>query len=1383
MFGSASLFAENNLKFNHITVMDGLLNNSATSIAQDSVGFIWIATLRGLNRFDGYKVDAYLNQTDLCSTVYSNRIRKIVIENNNIWLVTHSGLQCFDIQHKKYVLFKEKTHIGLASRQSIKNLFIDTNRRMWIVTRNKLECALITNTKNGIELIPVQINQKPKLKLIGLVPTEVTELSNGTVILNYDGNLFRLQSPNNDLKKIVTIPLKLPNIAINNIKANGNNLWLFTKKNALGFRIENDNLIPFDNISLPVSNFQYVNFSKNYMWVVTTQGLFRINMMSEKHEMSSLPHTLDDPYSVSNDHQSGLFIDNKNNLWVTTWSAGVSYANVDKQKFNLVRYLAVKSNKYLPSEFVYSIHEDNKGHIYVGTKFGGISRFNVQTQTFDYTINLKEKINQNALVPCIVSDDRWIYAVVTTVGSTIYRFDKMNLKMELVKSYNPSTVFSLGFDTHQQLWVGVIGQGLSCIKFDRGKVISEKLYTIDQDPVLNLTSNVVNYVFNDKQKNEVLISTDNGLNRLMLDKNGNVESIAYYLANVENPHTLSSNYLWPIDKENDSTYWIGTLGSGLNRITINKRVKGTADYKAERFGTKEGAPSENIESVQVDKFGNVWCGGLYLSRFNYKTKKFKTFYEEDGLQSYLFGTGTSCITRSGMLFFGGLKGMNYFIPDTISTKKTYKIVFSRISINGKKIEVGDTINSKVVMESDLMYGSDIKLAYPCNNLKIDFTSLAFSQRKNIQYRYKLLGFDKEWNYTNGENAYALYPKLPYKSYKLIVEVSDDNEWYSSESTLEFTILPPWWRSVWAYLIYFIIISVIAFIIARYSYNWVTMKRRIVLQEEREKQNEELMELKMNFFTNISHEFKTPLTLINAALSEIEAQVKSLTENKYFQTVKRNNSKLLHLIIELLDFQRSDAALTELKTTRIDIKEFVKDLFYEFSTLSEKSEIEMKLSLPLSTVEAWVDEECLTKILSNILSNSIRYTNKGGTISVKLEINDIANYAAKFNNKVVLLDGIQAGNQFVVSVVDTGVGISSDSLPKVFERFYTINSKTSKHLGSGIGLAFVKSLVKLHKGGIIMSSERNIGTEFVFSIPLESDYLKVEQKIAKAEFDRKLYLENNKIDLHNVKIDFTPTFDEAKPTILIVDDNQEILMILREHFKDEFNSILAENGEEGLNLCKKYQPDIIISDVMMPIMDGLELCKRVKSQLSTCFIPFILLSARGSVEQQMEGLDEGADAYIPKPFHLGVLHSTVKNLINRASLINQQHNKSGDPEVDVTTTSLSKNIDSENQKFLDKLKHLIESNLENSDFSVDDLSLEIGISRSRLYAQMKLITNETLGEFIREIRLQKAAELLRYTSLSIKEVGFKIGFDNPPSFTRFFKDRFGITPSEYVKNKK
>jgi signal transduction histidine kinase/DNA-binding response OmpR family regulator len=726
-----------------------------------------------------------------------------------------------------------------------------------------------------------------------------------------------------------------------------------------------------------------------------------------------------------------------------------------------------------------------------------------------------------------------------------------------------------------------------------------------------------------------------------------------------------------------------------------------------------------------------------------------------------------------------MKGMNYFMPDTTVEKKQYKIVFTRLLIDGKSIAVGDTLNGKIVLEKDLSHISEVSLPYPYNNFSIEFSSLTYSQKKNIQYRYKLKGFDDDWVYINGLSPFAMYPKLPYKKYTFIVEVGSNNKWNDVVSKIDIDILPPWWLSAWAYLLYTIIVILIVYFTARYSLNWINLKRQITLQNEREKQKEELLELKMNFFTNISHEFKTPLTLINASVNEIENKFEQLLGNRYFQILKRNNSKLLHLISELMDFQRSNASLIELKTTEIDICKFVQEIVEEFMPLAERSSIDMKLTLPQNKILAWVDEECLVKIITNVISNSLRYTESGGEIVVKLSIGDLKQHQTQYSSKIDFTKDMQSGNQLLFSVSDTGVGISAESLPDVFERFHTVVSKTSKHLGSGVGLALVKSMVEFHKGGVLVSSERNKGTEFVFSIPLESDYLTENQKTTDSQFNRQLYFDDYKVQILDSEEITTTVNDETKPTLLIVDDNKDILMILNDHFKSEFNILMALDGQEALEICNEKYPDIIISDVMMPVMTGLEFCNKVKSQLNTCFIPVILLTARGTTEQQIEGIDEGADAYIPKPFHMGLLHATIINLLNKSKIASSR--KVTNPEDD-TTNKATRNlvIDQEKQLFIDKLTKLILNNIDNSDYSVEHLSLDIGISRSRLYGQIKSITNETLGDFIREVRLQKAAELFRTTSMSISEVGFQVGMESPSFFTRSFKQRFGMLPSEYIK---
>lgn len=1377
--------AGNDLLFKHLTEMNGLMHNNVSAIVQDASGFIWIGTQQGLNRFDGYKVDAYQNKEDQFSADYTNRIRKLAIKDHYLWVANHKGLACFDIRRTKYIDFNEETHNSLSTKSQIQSEFIDSKGRIWIGTKGRMDCALITYTPEGILLKKLAIDKTSFLTFEGDYIPSIVELPDGRLMISADDHLLELRSSAQNRTQLTSRNLKLQYQGIKRIMSDGDKLLLVSRNKMLCCSINNGSVVEIAKVNYPDCSINGLAISTQNIWVSTNQGILKIDREQITRPIELISHSFIDPYSVGSNHQSGIFVDNQNNLWVSSWAGGVSFTSLDKPKFNLVRYLPFNNNRFLPSEFVNAIHEDANGKIYVGTKFGGICQFNTQTATFDYIINLKEKLHLDAVVPCITSDENWIYAIISANATSVIRIHKQTKKIELVKSFVPNSVFSMSFDTHHQLWVGVMGKGLACLKIENGKVVSEKLLTTQSDPIKKLSSNQVNFIFNDKQKNELLVSTDKGLNRLMLNNKGELEGIAYYFADKKNAHSLSSNYVYPIDKENDSTYWVGTFGSGLNRISIGKRVTGIAQYKAERFGLKEGAPSNNIKSLQVDQFGKVWCGGRYLSVFNYQTKKFKTFSEENGLQGYYYENGSSCKTKSGVLFFGGMSGMNYFVPEKRDPEQKHKIIFSRIYVNDKVIKVGDTLNGKVLLDRDLQSQKSVKSPYPNNNFKIDFSSLTYFHNSQIQYRYKLEAYDKDWRYTDGKNPQAAYENLPAKSYQFIVQVGDGDQWMeSSSNSLELIVQPPWWGTVLAFLVYFILFGLGLYYGIIYFYRWVNMKRHIALQAQREKDKEELMALRTDFFTNVSHEFKTPLTLINSAISEFELANATLKEDRYFNIIKRNNFKLINLIVELMDFQRSDSSQRKLKTKEMDVVKYMREIFEEFTPWGEKSKIELQLTLPQNELLAWVDVEVLTKIISNVISNSLRNTDEGGEVEISLSIGKPESYRTKYDHKLRFFDGLPGGNHLIFSVQDNGVGIEADALYNIFERFQMIEGKKSTQLGSGIGLTLVKSLVKLHKGALIVSSEQNVGTEFVFTIPLDDNYLSSGQKVESNNFNSQNYFNDYKMQTFDEEIIQSEEEDETKQLLLIVDDNQEILLVLNEHFKKDYNILLASDGEEALAVCNDKMPDLIISDVMMPKMDGLELCSRVKSQISTCFIPIVLLTARDTVEQQIEGIDEGADAYIPKPFNLALLQSTVKNLLKKREMMLQILRSSDEGSIIAETKedgeAKLKYVDQKNQQFVEKLKSIIELNLENINYSIDDLCLAMAVSRTSLYAKMKSITKDTLGDYIREIRMQKTVELLMTTDLPIYEVAARVGFANVTHFNRSFKERFGLSPTEYVK---
>jgi DNA-binding response OmpR family regulator/nitrogen-specific signal transduction histidine kinase len=543
-----------------------------------------------------------------------------------------------------------------------------------------------------------------------------------------------------------------------------------------------------------------------------------------------------------------------------------------------------------------------------------------------------------------------------------------------------------------------------------------------------------------------------------------------------------------------------------------------------------------------------------------------------------------------------------------------------------------------------------------------------------------------------------------------------------------------------------------------------MRQMIAFQTEKER-----------FFTDVSHEFKTPLSIINSAITELNEEETAMQGNKHFALIQRNNNKLLKLINELLDFHRAGINEAHLKATRISVRDFITQIYDEFSGYAASSGISMTLSLPDDDLCLWLDEEHIGKIVTNILSNSIRYTESGGTIDVSVATGNARDIVSGYKSSFRYLEHLIQQNHLLITVRDTGIGIAAESLPLIFERFHQVDTKAGKHFGSGIGLALVRSLIRLHHGGIIVGSKPEEGTEMIIALPLDDKYLKKNEKVDETSFELGEYLSDYVFEYEQLEWDnSSETETENKPTLLLVDDNQEILMILRELFKNDYNTILAFDGEEALQKCNTQFPDLVISDVMMPKMNGIELCANLKKQLRTCFIPVILLSAKSLVEHQIEGVESGADAYIPKPFDIRLLKATAQNLLTRFIQL-----KDFNPAA--TAGNKRKEIlDEKRQAFLAQLTGLVGANMNNPNFSIDHLCLELGINRSKLYSTIKEITGMTLGHYILKLRLDKAAELLKTTDITVTETCYRIGIDSPSYFSKAFKAQFGVAPSEFVK---
>ena len=1351
-------YADTGLHFSHLTRNEGLLHDNVTCIAQDSIGYIWFGTHRGLNRFDGYLIDSYRYDNGKINSTYYNRVYNIEIVNHFLWMATEAGIACFDIRKKQYVDVEIEDPDNRDFYLQVRALKRGYDDLLWFFTdRNRIRFGKVTYdaVRNRCIISARKIGDNYEF---------VSEDNNPRVANDGAGNVWisgkdRLScySRGSDEELYFTgYSEQVTGHDVKEMRYENGNLWIASWDKIVQYNVTNVTkpeqiqIIPYSRRN--VSTF-YLNDA--FIWLGSDYGVLQIGRKGNPPTMIEHRHLPLDANSIGND-PNNIFLDRNNNLWVSTWGAGVSYANTTPKFFHTIDYKPFPSKEAIESEFISSIHKSSDGYVYLGTKFGGISRFKSKNKEEP---ELFCKAPQ--LLPAVTSihsDDENLFAAVNNTIAVIGKQSKQ------VKEVLNTTrhIFWIEFDRFDRLWAATHA-GLECFEKQKGRWIKTRTLTTASQS--GLSTDLLHNIYSDKEKNELMVTSAQGVNRVIFEENGDVKTIVCYKAKENGINSLSSNYLWPIDKQNDSVYWIGSMGNGLNRLTLIDRSDGTYDYACEAYGREEGAPSDDIESVEVDKYGNVWCGGFSLSCFDSKLKRFNVFDINDGLQSYMFGTSSSCKDDDGTLYFGGAKGMNYFMPIPNMTDATiYPVFFSRIYINGKSVD------------SDIEFSKALTLRYPDNNFTLDFTSLSFNTGQHIRYRYLLEGYDTEWRYIEmGKEPKVSYQKLPYGDYKLMVGSGGWKDWKGDLSIMTLRVLPPIWQTGEAKLIYLLIAIGLIYLLLRSFLRWMQMKQTLSLQTEREQHKEEMMQLKMRFFTDVSHEFKTPLSIINSSITELDEEETVIRENKHFGLIKRNSNKLLKLINELLDFHRADIREAHLRTTYISVQDFITQIYDEFLAWAASSNISMTISMPEEEIRLWLDEEHFGKIVSNLLSNSIRYTEAGGNIDVEVSTGNAREKVTYYEASFRCLDDLYQNNHLMITVRDTGVGISAESLPKIFERFHQVESKTGKHLGSGIGLALVRSLIRVHRGGIIVSSKRDEGTEIIVALPMDDSYLNENEKVKESSFELGVYLSDFAVEHERQEWNNrTEEPMEDKPTLLLVDDNLEILMILQEHFKRDYNTVLAFDGEEAFQKCNTQFPDLVISDVMMPKMTGIELCIYLKKNLRTCFIPIILLSAKSLVEHQIEGIESGADAYIPKPFDIRLVRATVRNLLSRSGQL-----KDYDP-ARFTINKRKHLFDEKQEALLVQLAKLVETNMDNPDFSVDHLCLELGINRSKLYSTIKEVSGMTLGHYILKLRLDKAAELLKKTDMTVTEACYRIGIESPSYFSRAFKAQFGVSPSEFIK---
>lgn len=1346
--------AQQRLGFQHISIEQGLSNSAVESILKDSQGQMWFGTRNGLNRYDGNKITVFRNDIHNPNSISENLIYDIYEDKTKrMWIATNKGLDLFNREKEIFSHFlpsKEQVSIRTICPDEVGNLWLGTN------------AGLIHFDVKNKKFVPVQL-PKGAEKLITARINKVTQDIGGNLWVGTEQGLYRL-----NLKKSESVLFNIdkdnPNALHGNkvheiFQDSKGNMWI--GMGAGGLALYNTEKNTFKTY-LSSSSSSQINLAHNdvdcitedgsgLLWIGTENGGLSIFDAVKKEFTNYRPDRLD-PNSLSHDSIHSIYKDPQGNVWIGTWAGGVNLYNPSALKFQLY-------NKFPGSRStgIESIFCDSKGIIWLGAVGSSLYRYDPKTRAYTYYSN-PNSARFDASIYDIKEFNPDTLVIATRRGGMAFFNKKTGVFTHFLSSrYDPTKIagnelITVCVDQQKNVWCGGWNIGLS--RFDRNR---KKFTNYRHNPKDNssLNSNQIYTILTDRYKNVWVGTEDGGLDLYDATK----DNFIHHVSKSGNRHSIGSNTVFSLFEDSRNNFWVGT-SNGLNLFDRKKK-------EFTSFSGKYGLPDDAINSIVEDLQGKLWLGtdrGLYC--FDPLGRTVKQFYVKDGLQGNTFLHNSASRDFFGNIYFSGYKGLNIFDPSEIPYDKFVPpVILTGLSIANKPVAVSAKDS---LLTSHISQLKELVLSHRQSVFTLDFAALSYSSPENNKYAYKMEGFDKDWNYVGSSHS-ASYTNLDPGIYTFSVIASNsDGVWNKTGASLKIRITPPFWETWWFRSLILISILYIAFILLSY-------RRRQELRVMEESKRNELQDLQLKFFTNISHEFRTPLSLIMGPLETLMGNDTVDDMQYYHRMMMRNAGRLMNLINELMDFSKIEAGVLKLQVAKHDLNAFVHQIAEDFRIHAAKRNIAFEVNAHLSD-SAWFDQQIMEKIILNLISNALKYTNDGGNVTISVA-DKVGKFDPHFQNTLMIRSGYQAKDYFLFIIKDSGIGISKESIDQLFERYYRISTA---HLGSGVGLAFVKSLTFLHKGKILVSSEKNKGTEIIIAIPRnKEDYLDSEianEDTISVQLESLQMIEESPIPVLSAK---AASFDQDnslpnRQHLLVVDDNDELREFLHNSLKLNYDISEARNGIDGIRKAKEVYPDLIISDVMMPDMDGLQFCRMLRDDVEISHIPFMLLTAKSSLDSEIEGVDSGADFYFKKPVSINLLNLTLRNIFLQKQKLIDRYAKDYQAEVKELVHN------TKDKALLEKLIKTIESQLLNPDLDIDFICSEIGMSRTSLYNKIKGLTNLSLVDFLRKIRLRKALEIMLHEDVQLSEVMYRVGIHSQSHFTRAFKKEFGKTPSQYLR---
>jgi len=1294
------------------------------SFCQDSLGYMWIATLHGLNRYNGYEFFQYFHDASDSTSLDNDLVFALHLDSSHrLWVGTLTGTNRYDFKSNRFIRYDNNPKYGA----NVYSFFEDHSGNIWAATHAG---PGLVDTLNQKVIFPFT----DRCVVRSFWEDDSRRLWMGT-------NLGLAECKNNSSWEYYPLPGERQ-VTSCVYKDPGGIWWLGT----------NAGLICFDPVSctfknLPASCLEHPDLSKSRISFIKeishlkiligteSRGLFNYDILSQTLQQN-------EPWRLNNLNSKELlacYIDRQDNVWIgsydksfTVWNKSLEYFNTEQQLSNMVK-----------DKFVTRIIEDRYGNLWVGTRYHGLFNYSPSGKILTYNIQNSDLFDGNSgPIESLFVDSKnriWIGLAEQLISGTV----SPDGHIDILARENIEQVRMMKEDRHGNLWISS-WNGL--FKLETKKTISDKIQAIYLSNVPDMC--ILN-------SGDLLFSSyGEGIFRL-----AEGDTIPRKIEMPEKEMTIAQGCV-TLFEDSQHRVWMGSYGHGM-------LCWSNGEYLT--FTKKEGLPNNNVLCFQEDRQGNIWMSTSNgISNLNLADTTFTNYSASDGTLGNQYHEKGGLKHSDGRIFFSGNHGLTFFNPMIVLPDKNRPVVhLEDLKILNRSVqpEADD-----LVLPMSITYVSNITLNHKQSNFSLDYTGIDFITPDKLTYAYKLEGFDENWNYM-GNFRRAAYSNLPAGKYTFYVKAINSEGLESLRpASIQITIKPAPWFSWQAWVLYVLAFISGTFLLFRLSFK-MKMNRRLLEIEHSEREREhEISEMKMNFFTNISHELRTPLTLISAPLEQLTGlEASNDTSTRLLNTISRNVRSMLRLIDQLLDFKKMENGILSLEVQEEDMILFIRNILEVFVYPAEKKQVDLVFIPHIPRLIMWLDTDKLEKILHNLLSNALKHTPERGHI--KLVANELTCIEA--TKKYGEAAGLQDFPYVEIVVSDSGPGIPEDKMGELFVRYRRINGPSGfrpDYGGNGIGLHYTKRLVETHHGTIQAINQPNGGMSFSFVLPIGNVYSDNEKKV-----NQNTLLPENKQE-YPLKQNEVET---KKPyTILIAEDNVELMDFIRNLLNSQYELLEAPDGDKAWEIAQNGQPDLILSDVLMPGISGYQLCAQVKNHPGLSHIPVILLTAKSTVFDQLEGLEQGADVYICKPFNVDYLLLTIKNLFMlrdrlRQFYVTPQTQKEHETSIPVA-------LSPHDQKLMNKLTLILERELSNPDLNVDYIGRDLGFSRTAFYRKIRGLMDMSPIDFLRSYRLRKAAEMLHEGSLSLTEISDSTGFSSYSYFSKSFKKHYGVTPKEYIK---